>query len=258
LIVQGRLFEFVLLIAGVALIIFSIRRAAGGKVPKIRRIVCLDALEQLVARAAEMGTAIHFATGASTLDSAEAPIIAAGLAVLGHVSELCGKYNVPIRYTCIYGYMIPLAQDIIKHGYAAAGVPDRYNDDMVVYAGDSQISYLAAMMGYISREKPASSMLFGGIKYETMNVLGAASIAGCMQAAGTPRLYYQPFLVACCDYSMIGDELYVAAAVVKKIPDELGSVQGQDLIKMIVIILAAVSVVLATAGSKLYAQLIGM
>jgi hypothetical protein len=255
---MGRIFEFLVFLSAMASTIISMWLARHGKIPKIRRIVCLEALPELVGRAAEMGTAVHIATGMSTLESSEAPIVVAGYAMLGYVAELCGKYKVPIRYTCVYGYNIPIAQDLIKAGYLKAGEPEMYSNDMIFYAGDHQQPYSAAMMGYLLREKPAANMMFGGIKYETLNTLGAGAIAGCMQAAGTPRLYYQPFLVAACDYSMIGDELFAAAAVVRGIPEEIGVIRGQDILKAIALGLIITSAILVTIGTDLFARIIAL
>ena len=159
--------------------------AKRGRVPKIRGLAALDALEDCVGRAAETGKPIHFATGWRGLDSAEAPVVVAGLAILGHVSELCGKYKVPIHYTAVYGYMIPIARDLIKKGYTIGGNPGLYSDDMVVYTGEQQQSYAAAMQGYIIREKPTVNMMFGGMMYEAFNCLGAAAVVGSVQAVGS-------------------------------------------------------------------------
>jgi len=206
-----------------------------------------------------MGTPVHFITGASKMTGAEAPIVAAGFAMLGYTAELCGKYQVPLRYTCMYGYTIPIAQDLIKRGYTKGGHPELYSDDMVYYIGESQSSIEIEIMGYLLKTKPAVNLMFGGIQYEALNTLGAASVAGCIQAAGTPRLYYQPFLAACCDYSMIGDELYAAAAVVQDIPEERAVIQGQDYIKLVALILIVLSVILNTSGAgSLFTKLINL
>jgi hypothetical protein len=255
MIAPGKVFQFVVFIASVAALGLSLLAAKRGKVPKIRKIACLEALPELVGRAAEMGSSVHFATGSSGLETADAPIVAAGYAMLEYVAQLCGKYKVPIRYTCVYGYTSPIAQDLIKSGYLRGGHPEMYSDDMIFYAGDHQQAYAAAMMGYILREKPAANMMFGGIRYETLNCLGAGAIAGCMQVAGTPRLYYQPFLVASCDYSMIGDEMFPAAALVKGSKEELGFILGQDLIKAVALSLVVLAVVLASVGTNLFLRL---
>jgi len=256
---MGVIFQFVVLSISIIAILVAINRAKQGNVPTIRPIACLDALDELVGRSAEMGTPVHFITGASTMTGSEAPIVAAGFAILGYVAELCGKYQVPIRYTCMYGYTIPIAQDLIQRGYTKGGHPELYSDDMVYYVGETQNAIEAEIMGYLLKEKPAVNMMFGGIKYEALNTMGAAAVAGCIQAAGTPRLYYQPFLAACCDYSMIGDELYAAAAIADDRPEEKAIIQGEDVVKAIALVLILLSVVLSTIGAgDLFTQLITM
>lgn len=243
--------QFQLLVVGVSLIAITITiyRAKQGIIPKIRTIVCLEVMDELIGRAAEMGKSVHFVTGSAPMTGAEAPVVASGLAMLGYVAELCGKYRVPLRYTMIYSITLPVAQDLIKTGYTKGGHPELYNDDMIYYAGESQPALMSEIMRYIYEEKPAVSLLFGPCKYEALNTLGAAAIAGCIQAAGTSRLYYNAFLAACCDYCMIGDEIYAAVAIIKDTPEEKAIIQGQDIIKGLVMLLILCSIILNTSGA---------
>ena len=249
-------FELIFLIVTVVGYIILIRKAKAGKYPNIRALTCLEAMPEAVQRAAEMGTSIHFATGNVGLDAAEAPVAVAGIAMLGYAAKLCGEYKVPIHYTCIWGYMIPIAQDLIRRGYQLGGIPEMYSDDMIEYTGNDQRAYGAAMQGYIWREKPAVNMLFGGTQWEAFDTLGAGAVVGAMQLGGTSRIYYQPFMIACCDYSLIGDELYAAAAEVTGVPEERACIQAMDINKALSLLLIILSVILATAGSQLFEQLI--
>jgi hypothetical protein len=92
--------------------------------------------------------------------------------------------------------------------------------------------------------------------YETYIVLGAGAVAGCLQVAGTPRLYYQGTVVALSDYPLIGQELYAAAAEITGNPPDLGSLAGQDYGIVACTILMIVTALLATAGSMLWSQLL--
>jgi hypothetical protein len=224
-------FELLVLLVIFAVYAFVIKRAKDGKVPEIRMLPCLEAMPEAIQRAAEMGTSIHFATGNRGLDHPEAPVAVAGIAMLGYAAELCGRYKVPIHYTCIWGYMIPIAQDTIRRGYELGGNPEMYSDDMIEYTGNDQRAYGAC--------------------------LGAGAVIGAMQLAGTSRIYYQPFMVATCDYSFIGDELYAAAAKIGDVPEELAIIQAIDITKAISIILLVLSVILTVAGTDFYSQLIG-
>ena len=111
-------------------------------------------------------------------------------------------------------------------------------------------------MGYILRERPAANIMFGALLGETFHQLGAGSIAGSVNVGGTPRFYYQPIVICCCDYFLIGDELYTAAAVVDETPPQLGSVYGQDLGKLLFMALLFLSVILATVGTTWFTDLI--
>ena len=135
---MGVIFQFAVFSFSIIAILVAINRAKQGNVPTIRPITCLDALDELIGRSAEMGTPVHFITGAGSMTGSEAPIVAAGFAILGYVAELCGKYQVPLRYTCMYGYTVPIAQDLIQGGYTKGGHPELYNDDMVYYVGETQ------------------------------------------------------------------------------------------------------------------------
>ena len=46
-----------------------------------------------------------------------------------------------------------------------------------------------------------------------------------------------PFLVAACDYVLIGEEFFAASAYLSGNPDQLGSLKGQDVGKLIVLVL---------------------
>ena len=43
-----------------------------------------------------------------------------------------------------------------------------------------------------------------------------------------------PFFVAACDYTLIGEEFFAASAYLSGEPDQLGSLKGQDIGKLIV------------------------
>ncbi len=43
-----------------------------------------------------------------------------------------------------------------------------------------------------------------------------------------------PFFVAACDYTLIGEEFFAASAYLTGSPEELGSLKGQDVGKVIV------------------------
>ena len=62
---------------------------------------------------------------------------------------------------------------------------------------------------------------------ETGNSVGAIQIAGTSEAAQLP------FFVAACDYTLLGEELFAASAYLTREPQQLGSLKGQDVGKLL-------------------------
>jgi hypothetical protein len=254
--VEGRRFDFVMLITACALVYYAIDQARKGDVPEVRPLAAMEALDEVVGRAAEMGSSVHYSTGVGGLHDQYAPMTIAGLSILGEVASLCGKYAVPLRYTCVRSYIIPIAEDLVKAGYVTGGNPEMYTPDMVLYVGEEQRAFMSSVMGHLMRDRPATNLIFGATFWETIIQLGTGAVAGCVNVGGTPRLYYLPIVICCCDYFLIGEELYTAAAVVDKSPPQLGSVFGQDLVKMLSMVLIVLSIILLAAGTTWFGDLV--
>ncbi|MED6307593.1 MAG: DUF6754 domain-containing protein, partial [Planctomycetota bacterium] len=69
---------------------------------------------------------------------------------------------------------------------------------------------------------------------------------GAIQIAGTANPSQLPFFVAACDYTLIGEEFFAASAYLSGQPDQLGSLKGQDVGKILAGLFILVGVVLAT------------
>jgi hypothetical protein len=257
MITAGKRAEFILLVMLTGILVYTINKARGGKLPYIRLLPCVEALDEAVGRAAEMGRPLHFATGYGGLHDEWATMCIAALDILSEVSRLCGQYGVDIRYTCFRGYLVAVAQDIVRTGFIDGGHPEMYHDDMVHYTGEDQTSYVADMMSYVMRERPAVNMMFGATLYETQQTLGTGARVGAFTLGGTPRLYYQAMLLLICDYSLIGSELYAAGAYLSRDPAQMGVIQGQDWTQLLVAALIIIGVItFSLGGYDLIGQLI--
>ena len=244
----GRGLTSIMLLILIALVLFAIRKASQGKVPKIRSFPAIEAIPEAIGRAAEMGKPIHMSSGFAGLHDASAPMTIAGLAILSHVAEEAARRGVPMRYTVALSHLVPVVEELMKSACARAGRPEMYNPDTIYYVGETQNAFMAAAMGFIYRERPAASFLFGATFYETVTVLGSAAVVGAFQIAGTPRVFYQPYLITTCDYTLLLDELYAAAAALTKKPQDLGSIAGLDYSKFLSLIFIALGTILSTAG----------
>lgn len=257
MIVSGVRFEFILLLLIAIFVYYNIKRAEEGHVPSIRLIPCIEAIPEVVGRAAEMGKSIHYSTGGGGLTDQYTAMTLASLSILGEVARVCGQMGVPLRYTVNISYLIPIGQDIIKTGFIKSGNVEMYNEDMVVYVGEQQRALMAEILSYLMNERPAGNMMFGAGFWETEVIMGGGAVAGCMQIGGTPRLYHTPTFLMTCSYALIGEELYVAGAVVGKVDKDLGAIKGIDWSKFVCLALITLSTILATMGLTSFDKLIG-
>ena len=72
---------------------------------------------------------------------------------------------------------------------------------------------------------------------------------GAIQIAGTAMPSQLPFFVAACDYALIGEEFFAASAYLSGQPEQLGSLKGQDVGKLLVGVVLVLGVALATLGA---------
>lgn len=240
-----------------AIVLTAINMSKKGTwVPNIRRLAGLDAVEEAVGRATEMGAPVHFSPGIGNISDNSAPQTFAGLEVLGYVTELTAKYNTEIIVTIRQPNVFPLAQEIVRQSYMTAGRPDMFQEDTVQFLSSEQFAYAAAVMGIMNRRKAAANLMMGAFWAESLLFAEAGAQVGAIQVAGTAAMGQLPFFVAACDYTLIGEELYAAGAYLSQDRVKLGAIGGQDIAKAIVMVIVVIGSVLATVDNPIILNLL--
>lgn len=247
---SGRVFAFFSLAILSSCIIYSILKARGGKLPFIRSIPGLAALEEAVGRATEMGRPVHYTPGIADLSGETAAQTYAGLEILSHVARLVARYNAKIIVTIRIPIVLPMAEEIVHQAFLLEGKPDRYDPNSVRFLSSEQFAYAAGVMGIMEREEVAANIMLGAFWAESLLFAETGRHIGAIQIAGTANLHQIQFFVASCDYTMIGEDLYAAGAVVSQDPIKMGSIAGQDIGKIIALALLLVGVISKTIGSN--------
>lgn len=244
----SRLSLFILsLIIGSAIFYF-IEKAKSEKGLFIRKIAGLEAVDDAVGRATEMGRKIIFIPGIMDMDSMQT---IAGVTILGRVAKLAAEYEAKLEVPVSKSLVMVTCREVVKEAYLNAGRPDAYNDDMVYYLTDDQFAYAAALDGLFLRDRPAAVFLQGQFYAESLILAETANSVGAIQIAGTAMPTQLPFFVAACDYTLIGEELFAASAYLSKDPKLLGSLKGQDVGKFIFLLAILIGVVFLTLNSVL-------
>jgi Domain of unknown function (DUF6754) len=226
-------------------VFYFISQARSGKVLKVRRIAGLEAVDEAVGRATEMGRSCLYIAGTQDMNDIQT---IAGITVLSHVAKTAAEYDAKVEMPCSRSLVMTTARETVQAAYLSAGRPDAYNQDLIYYVTDEQFGFVAYLQGHITREKPAACFYMGAFYAESLILAETGNNVGAIQVAGTAMPAQLPFFVAACDYTLIGEEFFAASAYLSGEPDQLGSLKGQDVGKVIVAIGIIIGVTAATIG----------
>ncbi len=232
--------------------IHAARRAqAANRETFLRRIPGLDAVDEAIGRATELGKPILYLTGAQDMG---APSTLAAAVILGRVSKRVALYETELIVPHRNPIVMAVCQEITKQAYLEAGKPDAYKEDSNFFITDDQFSYTAAVDGIMLRQKPAANFFMGYYYAESLLLTETGASTGAIQIAGTDADHQLPFFVTTCDYTLIGEELYAASAYLSREPVQVGTLRAQDLGKAVILAVLALGTGLATIGVVLDAQ----
>jgi hypothetical protein len=242
----GRLVSLILLGILVGSILVFINRAKSGRDLFIRKIAGLEAVDEAVGRATEMGKKVFYIPGTQDMDNVQT---IAGLTILSRVAKLTAEYETKLEVPVSRSLVMVTAREVVKESYLNAGRPDYYSDHMVYYLTDDQFGYAAGVDGLVVRQKPATIFYQGAFYAESLILAETGNSIGAIQIAGTAMPAQLPFFVAACDYTLIGEELFAASAYLSREPKLLGSLKGQDIGgKLVFLTLALIFIAIVTVG----------
>ena len=240
--VNGNEMTFVFVVISCLTIEFFIQKAKAGEKIYLRPISGMSAMEEAVGRATEMGTSVLFVPGISGLDQIDT---ISGLVILGHVSGMTAEYETNLHVPVAVPIVMETAKETCKEAYLRKGRPDLYNDNMIHYVTDDQFAYAAGVNGIMLREKPAAIFYQGKFYAESLILAETGNSIDAIQIAGTGSSSQIPFFVTACSYTLIGEEFYAASAYLSKQPEMIGSIKGQDYVKLLSMLLILVVVLLS-------------
>lgn len=239
----GRIIQLLYLLSSFILVILLTRM--NFTPPKMRTIVALDAMEEVVGRGVEMGRPIHVSPGTPSLGEGVEAQTVVGLTIVGHIARLCARFGARCIATAKLPELYPMLQQIVKEAYIAEGKPEDYIDDDVRFLSDQINAYASAVQGIIERENCVGNIVIGRAYGASFMLFARATVGGeVIQIGGTGHVANNAHLAATCDYILLTEELFAAQAYITQDPNQLRAVFTQDIFK-------AISFVLLIAGSLL-------
>jgi hypothetical protein len=214
------------------LIGYFIRRAKQGIHLYVRRIAGLEAIDEAVGRATEMGRPLLYVPGTGMIEYIGT---IASLNLLGEIGKKTAEYGTTIRVPVRDPIVFTVAREVVKGAYTEAGRPDAYDANSVQFLVENALAYAGAVSGIMVRERPAANLFMGYFGGESLILAETGATTGAIQIAGTDQTTQLPFFVVACDYTLIGEELYAASAYIAREPLMLGALKGQDYTKFIIL-----------------------
>ncbi|MFN8549695.1 MAG: DUF6754 domain-containing protein [Candidatus Eisenbacteria bacterium] len=242
---------FLVLLVFTALIGWYVRSARQGRSLFIRRIAALDAIEESVGRATEMGKSVLYVPG---IDDANNIQTIYSMVILNSVAKMVAQYDTPLVVPIAKSFVVPLAEETVRAGYMDAGRPDAFQPDNIRFLSDEQFAFTAAVNGIMLRDRPATNLFLGSFFAESLVLAETGFSTGAVQIAGTANVHQLPFFVVACDYTMIGEEFFASSAYLSREPMLVGTLKAADAMKLLLIVLLVLGTILESAGVTAFAQ----
>ncbi|HTY09191.1 MAG TPA: fibronectin type III domain-containing protein, partial [Candidatus Edwardsbacteria bacterium] len=227
------------------LLIWYIERAKKGEELFIRKIQGLDAIDEAVGRSTELGKPILYSFGLGEIRDI---VTVASLAILRQVAVKCAQHGTELLVPNWDPLVMAAAQETVQQAYSEPGRPDLYKEGNVSFLTSDQFGYAAGVDGMMLRQKPGAVFFLGYFYAEALLMSETGHSVGAIQIAGTTAITQLPFFIASCDYTLIGEEMLAASCYLKRDPQLLGSLKGEDFVKAVLIWGFAAMAVLGTVG----------
>ena len=230
------------------LTVLFVSAAKKGKELYVRPLAGIEAVDDAIGRATEMGRPILYVFG---LGTASDIATIASFTILSRVAKRVAEYQTTLIVPCYDPIVMAVAQDIVKTSYMDAGRPNDYKEDAVHFITQAQFAYVGAVNGIMIRELPATNIYMGKFYAESLMLAETGVVSGSIQIAGTDEIAQIPFFVVACDYTLIGEELFAASAYLGREPLLLGSLKAQDYAKAAVLVLALFGILVVNFSGDL-------
>lgn len=225
------------------IILYKIITAQRGKPPTIRRIAGLNAIDEAVGRATEMGRPVLMIPGIGGLDI---PALQ-GLNIFGYIARSVARFGNRTILAVCDATLVGIGEEVIRDAYTSSGRPELFDAEDVRFLSDRQFAFASGAAGVIERENVAASFLMGAFFAESLIISEVGQRVGAIQVAATNQFTQLPFFIATCDYVLLGDEFYAAAAYLSRNPTLLGSIVGQDYAKLLMLAVVLIGTVCSCA-----------
>src|SRR5688572_5335336 len=103
----------------------------------IRRIAGLNAIDESIGRATEMGKPVLMVPGLGQLNA----ISTQAINIFAYITRTAARFSNPIRLCCGDAAVYTLAQEVIRDTYQSEGMIEQFHADTVQFVSDRQFAF---------------------------------------------------------------------------------------------------------------------
>ena len=253
--VTGRLGGFVLLLLITILLLYFMDRARKGKIETVRKLPPIEALEDAVGRAIELGKPIL--TTYSFADDFSAPTMV-GLESVRYVAKQAAAKGGKVLVGAGSARTLPIAIENYRLGCTEAGAPEMFNERNVYFFTQQQWAYTSGVIGLMNKEQPAACIFIGPFLVEGIHLGITSRRLKTIAIGGNTSYSMGAFMFVTMDYMLLGEEMFAASAYMSGDPVIRSNIAAEDIVKWVLGALIIVGTLIALTGNNLIAQLLGV
>ena len=231
----------------------NIARARRAGTLYIRPLAGLQALDEAIGRATEMGRQVLYLPGLG--DMSEVGTLAS-ITVMSRVARKVADLGCAMDAPCYDPVVMAILDGVVRQAYREAGREDAFRPGSVHYVSAQQFAYVAAVTGIMLRERPAAIVYMGSFYAESLFLAETGNLTGAIQIAGCDKVTQLPFFVCACDYVLLGEELFAASAYIGREPVQLATVAAQDWAKALAAAVVVLALLLSALGHPEWGRLL--
>lgn len=246
----GTIMKLAFFLLFVAVTYWGTKAVRGGLHIPTKKLPGLDAIEEAVGRATELGRPF-FANIQASGPHIEDQVLAS-CELVRYAVQAAVRYEAPFMLVSNSPDGHPIFEEIISSAYSAGGKPELYNPSNVRFIGGFSSGTHVQIMQLMKDEKIAAQLISGNLMNQTMFFAETGAALGAIQIGATKNTHQMPFLAMQCDYSLLGDDLYAAATMISRDPIRMGCLTAQEMGKAVSLVVIVVGVIARLMNSNAF------
>ncbi len=235
-------------VVGAGALLFVLSRLQRKSPPKLRTIPALSRLYRAIGLSVEDGTRLLISLGDPSLLTGSAGAPLAGLGMLRHLAERTSLSDRPPVAVAGEALLAILAQDTLEAGYREAGAGEFYQPTTGRVAGLTPFSATAGTIPILRDEAVSGAVFMGHFSVEAGLLADAAERENVLAVGSSDDLAGQAVWYASAPETLIGEELFAAAAYIGGSPVQTASLTVQDVLRWVIIAALIIGTLLKLVG----------